>query len=85
MHTRSVTSQDAIEFCLDWIERRTSVAVEPYMDIFDTVGLDSLDLAILLDELQVYVGAEYDLSILSDWTSIRTPHGLVTNLFPGLA
>jgi acyl carrier protein len=77
-----MTSQDDLEFCMNWVASRTGIELTPDDDMFVVAGIDSLDYAELLEDLSDHVGRDYEVGAVKDWASLRTVRGLVTGLFP---
>ena len=67
------------------LKTKFDLSIGKGQDLFDVGGLDSLDFAELLSELEEVHNLEIPLdAIILDWTKLRTTEGMASVLTTGL-
>lgn len=75
-----MTNDAAGNFLRLWVREKTGHECRDSDDLFDDCGLDSLDFAELVEDLDLKLSLELDLNAISEWGDVRTIPGFVQKL-----
>lgn len=69
------------QLLITWISDWTNLSVQPDLDLFFDLGLDSLHYAELISKIETEIGVTLDFSTLDNWESVRTINGIIEFVF----
>jgi acyl carrier protein len=69
------------QLLITWISDWTNLSVQPDLDLFFDLGLDSLHYAELISKIEAEIGVTLDFSTLDNWESVRTINGIIEFVF----
>ena len=69
------------QLLITWISNWTNLSVQPNLDLFFDLGLDSLHYAELISQIETEIGVTLDFSSLDNWESVRTINGIIEFVF----
>ncbi len=75
-----MTTEAVVDFLRSWIFDRTGVICAEDDDLFSQAGLDSLDFAELLGDLERDLFMRLDVAKIINWDDLKSIHGIAENL-----
>ena len=75
-----MTTEVVVDFLRSWIFDRTGVTCAEDDDLFGEAGLDSLDFAELLGDLERDLSMRLDIANIVNWDDLKSVRGIAGNL-----
>jgi len=75
-----MTNETVVNFLRSWVSHRTGLTCTEDDDLFVDSGLDSLDFAELLDDVERGLNLKLDIAKITNWDDLKSIRGLAAHL-----